>query len=401
MKKQSLLFSVLLAVAAAQPSLADPWDDVVIEQYGSVEVDVSAFPRKEKYQDQDDVMGTITVTPQVIVGGDDYEVVIEPRVVSPRRGDGYVDLKEGYFATEYGPVDVLAGTTTVFWGKNEVINLVDVINTKDYTMGLNSGVKQGMPMVKLSGAIGPGDAEVLFMPHFVENRYADKRSRLRTPLAMKKNTSRYQSGTDKNDPSIGLRYSGYIGNIDYGISYFSGITRDPAMVMDGFTFVPLYHEITQTGLDLQWIYGDTSFKGELIQRSKQLNSDNVAKDYTAGVVGVEHALYGIMDSNADLVIFAEYARDTRQEKASSGMQDDVFLGTRLTLNDVDDSQISLVSSYDLDYASRSVTAGYTRRVADAFVLDSSVYFPIGMMDDKQFASFERDTKLNMSLKWSW
>lgn len=393
--------SAVLAVAMVSAAGADPWSEVEIEQYGSVELTVDTFPRTQKYASQDDVMAALTVTPQVVVFGDDYEIVIEPRLVTPRRGQQYADLKEGYFISDIGGIEVLAGTTTVFWGKNEAVNLVDIINTKDYTMGLQSGVKQGMPMVRLGAPVGPGDAEVYIMPHFVENRYGDARSRHRTPLPMKPDTSRFQTGTDKDEPSLALRYAGYIGDIDYGLSYFKGISRSPGMEMDGFNFVPLYHDITQTGVDLQWIYGDTAFKGEVIRRTKQLNSNTVAEDYTAGIIGVEHTFYGVMDSNGDLALFTEYARDSRDETAASGFQDDVFVGASLALNDVDDTQMRLISSYDLDYFSRTMTASLNRRLADALTLDASLYVPAGLVDDGQFSSFDRDTRVHVTLKWSW
>ena len=389
------------AALVVAPAAADPLSEVEIEQYGSVELNLDFFPRQEKYAGQDDVMGNLVLMPQVIAYGDDYEVVIEPRIVSPRRGQQYVDLKEGYFTTNLGGIDLLAGTTTVFWGKNEAVNLVDIINTKDYSMGLQSGEKQGMPMVRATAPVGPGDAEIYLMPHFVENRYGDARSRHRTPLPMKENTSWYQAGTDQDDPSLAVRYSGYIGDIDYGLSHFSGISRSPAMVMDGLAFVPLYHDITQTGLDLQWIVGDISFKGEVIRRTKQLNSNNIAEDYNAGIVGVEQAMFGIAESNADLSLFVEYARDSRNERAASGFQDDVFFGGNLTLNDVDDTQLRLIGSYDLDYSSRSITAEASRRIGDDLTLEASYYQPIGMLDDKQFSSFDRDTRVHVGLKWSW
>lgn len=385
----------------AGPLAADPWDEVEVELYGTATLNYDAFPKDSLYTDQDDVMGNLDVRPQMIVMGDDYEIVLEPRIVTPHRGAAYVDLKEGFFNTSVGGVDVLAGTTTVFWGKTEAVNLVDIINTKDFSRGLQSGEKQGMPMLRLMTPIGPGDAEVYVLPHFVENRYAGERSRHRTALPIKENTTRYRAGDDKNDLGYALRYSGYAGDMDYGLSYFRGITRNPGFVMDGFTLVPLYHEITQTGMDVQYIFGDTSLKLEAIRRTKQLNGSGVSEDYTAGIIGVEHTYFGVFDSNADLALFTEYARDSRDGDAASGFQDDIFFGAIMTMNDVDDTQIRLIGSYDNDYSSKTITAEIERRLSDTINAEASIYAPAGMDDDAQFSSFKKDMRLHLALKYSW
>ena len=399
--KKAVLGVLPLGLLMANPVAADPWEDVEVEQYGTVTLNYDAFPKDSLYTDQDDVMGNIDARPQMVILGDDYEIVLEPRVVIPHRGAAYVDLKEGFFNTSVGNVDVLVGTTTVFWGKTEAVNLVDIINTQDYSRGLQSGEKQGMPMLRLMTSIGPGDAEVYVLPHFVENRYADERSRHRTALPIKKNTTHYRAGDDKNAPGYALRYSGYVGDMDYGVSYFSGITRDPGFIMDGFTLVPLYHEITQTGVDVQYILGDTSLKLEAIRRTKQLNGSGISEDYNAGIVGVEHTYFGVFESNADLAVFTEYARDTRDGDASSGFQDDIFFGAIITMNDVDDTQVRIIGSYDNDYSSKSITAEIERRLFDNINAEASIYAPAGLADDAQFSSFEKDTRVHLGLTYSW
>ena len=374
-----------------------------VEHYGSAELNLDYFTKEALYADQDDSMGTLDLRPQMIMMGDVSEIVIEPRIVVPHRGHAYVDLKEAFINTSVGDIDILLGNTTVFWGKAEAINLVDIINTKDYTRGMQSGEKQGAPMLRLMTAMGPGDVELYVLPHFVENRYADKHSRHRTALPIKENTTEYLAGDDKDAPGYAVRYSGYAGDLDYGLSYFKGITRSPGLVVDPMTMtlVPLYHEITQAGVDLQYIWGDTSFKAEAIHRTKQLNSSGVAEDYNAGIVGVEHNYFGIFGGNADLAVFTEYARDTRQEDAASGMQDDVFLGAIITMNDVDDTQVRVISSYDLDYHSKSVTAELERRLFDSVNMEASIYAPAGLEDDDHFSSFKKDTRVHLGLKYSW
>ncbi len=388
-------------VVAAEDNTASIFDELAIERYGSIKATVDYFPRDAAYQDQDDVMAVSEVMPVVIITGDNAEMVIEPRIVTPKHGHGFVDLKDGFITTTWGEMDLLVGATTQFWGKNEAANLVDIINTKDYTMGLQSGEKQGMPMVRLGQAMGPGYLDLYVMPIFIENRYAGAQSRMRPNLPYRPGVSRYQTGTDPDDVATAIRFSGYSGDIDYGISAFNGITRDPGVIIDGGNLLPLYHEITQYGVDLQWTTGETIYKTEMIQRYDQLNQSGIAEDYTAGIAGFEHTLYGVMDSNGDLALFAEYAKDSRGDDAASGLQNDLFLGGILSMNDVDDTQYRVIIGYDLDEASRSITAEYSRRLTTGVTLEASVYHPDQMSKDTHFFSFERDTRLHTAIKYSW
>jgi len=407
--KRPPLLLVLGAVAsclyggsvAAEDNTASIFDDLTVERYGSIKATVDYFPRDAAYQNQDDVMAISEVMPVMIITGDNAEMVIEPRVVTPKHGHGFVDLKDGFITTTWGEMDLLVGATTEFWGKNEAANLVDIINTKDYTMGLQSGEKQGMPMVRLGQAMGPGYLDLYVMPIFIENRYAGAQSRMRPNLPYRPGVSRYQIGTDPDDVATAIRYSGYSGDIDYGISAFQGITRDPGVIIDGGNLLPLYHEITQYGVDLQWTTGETIYKTEMIQRYDQLNQSGIAEDYTAGIAGFEHTLYGVMDSNGDLAVFGEYAKDSRGDDAASGLQNDLFFGGILSMNDVDDTQYRVIIGYDLDEASRSITAEYSRRLTTGVTLEASVYHPDQMSKDTHFFSFDRDTRLHTAIKYSW
>ena len=396
-----LAFGVTPNLAMAEDGQVSLFDDLFVERYGSAEITVDYFPRNAAYHQQDDVMAKGVVSPVMIISGDAAEFVLEPRIVTPRRGHVYIDLKDAFVTKTLGQMDVLVGATTEFWGKNEAANLVDVINSKDYTMGLQSGEKQGMPMVKISQSMALGSLDLYAMPIFIENRYAGAESRLRPAMAYRVDESRYQADTDPDDASYAMRFSGYRGDIDFGISAFHGITRDPGAVILGGDLVPLYHTITQYGVDLQWTSGETIYKAEVIQRNDQLNQSGIAENYHASIAGFEHTIYGVMQSNGDLALFAEYAQDSRGDDAASGLQNDLFMGGILSMNDVDDTQYRLITGYGLDEGSRSITLEYSRRLTAGVTLETSFYHPDQMAKDIHFASFDRDTRLHSAVKYSW
>ena len=68
--------------------------------------------------------------------------------------------------------------------------------------------------------------------------------------------------------------SAQLGPVDLGLSHFSGTSRVPELqprfsVADGLELIPFYGLIDQTGLDLQTIIGNWTWKLESIVQSKK------------------------------------------------------------------------------------------------------------------------------------
>ena len=63
-------------------------------------------------------------------------------------------------------------------------------------------------------------------------------------------TNTYADGASKDNMGMAVRWSGYVNEYDYGLSFMRKY-KDPALVLNSGEFVPKYSEITQLGLDLQ------------------------------------------------------------------------------------------------------------------------------------------------------
>ena len=156
----------------------------------------------------------------------------------------------------------------------------------------------------------------------------------------------YESGRKDRRTDIALRWEQAFGDWDIGVSGFHGIGREPRLVLQDTTagdevLVPHYDVIGQLGLDLQYTRGAWLLKLEAIRRSGQGDT------FTAFTTGFEYTLYSIGDSSADLGLLVERLYDGRDATAPvTALADDVFLGTRLALNDVNDTTVLIGAIID-------------------------------------------------------
>ena len=104
---------------------------------------------------------------------------------------------------------------------------------------------------------------------FVENEYPDAvGARAAGPASP--GAQAIPARADSDDMANAIRWSGYFGDVDLGLSWFRGTGHSPRLVpqADG-TLKPDYSRITQAGLDIQYLRGDTALKAEIIRRKGQ------------------------------------------------------------------------------------------------------------------------------------
>lgn len=377
-------------------------DDIYTEHYGKIETVFSAYPNAPATAGQHRNFAAAEVKPGMVVESGDLQFLFEPRLRFGDSGAGVADLRETTLSTRTETMDLMVGSSILFWGQTESYNPVDIINSYDYTHGLSKGEKLGAPMVSVAMPLGVGELEVIALPRFVENRYPGAASRHRLSLLIANDTATYSADAARNDVGGALRWTGYMGDLDLGLSYYSGTGRDPRLIpqLDG-RFVPDYSKITQTGIDLQYLAGDTAFKAELVSRTGQYNRHGIIESYRAGVVGVEHNIYAVLDSEYDMAVIAEYAGDSRGTDSHSGFQNDIVGGVRLLLNDIDDTEIFALASRDLDYNTTRSTAKLTTRMTDNVVVEGEVSMVSGLQRDPGAAAFYRDDYAAVTVTYAW
>lgn len=391
---------VLAAVGLAAPGLSA--GELYHEHYGKMDVHFDHYWQAGTTTGQRRNFAVVDMKPGLLAEHGAYQFLLEPRLTTGNSGAGRADLTEAHISVRGETVDILLGNSVEFWGTVESYNPVDILNSYDYTRGLTRGQKRGAPMLKLSTPLGPGQIDAFLLPRFVENDYPGVASRLRTAFLMANDTASYSGGAKRDEIGHALRWSGYVGDLDMGLSHFAGIGREPRMLAqaDG-RLRPDYSRITQTGFDLQYLLGDTAFKGEFIHRTGQYDRHGIMKSYRAAVVGLEHNIYDVAASGYDLVLLAEFATDSRQGDSHTGFQNDLVAGARLLLNDIDDSEAMALLTRDLDYDASTLKLSYNSRMSDNLVLKTHLSLHSKLARDLNNAAFERDQYAGVTLSYSW
>ena len=290
-----------------------------------------------------------------------------------------VDLQEAYWAWEGDSLELLAGVNTVFWGVTESVHLVDIINQTDAAGDIDGEDKLGQPMINVAWQRDWGLLSAYVMPYFRERSYPGVEGRLRTPLPVDSDRAVYESSSEDNHVDLALRYSHYLGDVDIGLSVFSGTSREPRLIPadEAPVLLPHYDQIDQFGVDLQYTRDAWLWKLEAIARN------GYSETFAAAVGGFEYTFYQVAQSSADIGLLLEYQYDGRNElEPFTTADNDIFVGTRLALNDTQDTSLLAGIAYDTESGETFFNIEAERRIGDsvAFELRARVFSGAGPQD---------------------
>lgn len=334
---------------------------------GSVELQVRAFWNDPAWVGQDDriLQGTAVSTTEFRWRNEERNqrasLIPYLRWDTTDSDRSLVDLHEAYWAFEGRDYEVLVGSNTVFWGVTESVHLVDIINQTDYAGDIDGEDKLGQPMVSLMIQRDWGEVTAFVMPYFKERTFPGVEGRFRPQLPIDTDRALYESSDEESHVDLALRYSHYIGDVDIGLYAFTGTSREPRFTpaADGQSLLPVYDQIDQVGLDLQYTRDAWLWKLEAIAR------DGFLSTFAAAVGGFEYTFYQVSESSADVGLLLEYQYDGRDEfEPITAADNDVFFGTRLALNDVQDTALLAGVSYDVETGETFVNIEAERRFGD-------------------------------------
>ena len=371
-----------LSVAAEEAFLGTSFSSLE----GSVELESTLFPESPLFAGQEDNAVSFAIRAKTVLewndtllGGSDATLTITPFLRFDPNDDErtHVDLREAKLDLRFGEIDVTIGNDFVFWGKTEVDQIVDIINQTDGVEGTDGEDKLGQPMVRISSLVDvgelSGEASFFYLPYFRERTFLGEESRLRPGVIVDGDNARFETGAEELTPSFAARFAGFYGDFDLGFSAFHGLSRDPAFELNPGSFDPatgdfelrtVYGRITQLGFDGQYTADATLWKAEAIGRFNQRNLSFEREDYFSGIAGLEHTLFGVAETNADLGLIAEYAYDSRGDDALTVFENDIVLGARLALNDTQDSSALLTAAVDTETAETLLRLEGERRIGE-------------------------------------
>lgn len=330
-----LTSSVLLTVAAL-PCYG-------VELSGQMNLEHRQF-FSDGLQGQDEAQSSLVLQPELFwTVGEQSQFTFTPfyRLDSLDEERSHGDIREALFLTYWDDYELRAGIGKVFWGVTESAHLVDVVNQTDAIEAVDGEDKLGQPMLHLTAVKEWGTVDAMLLPYFRERTFAGDDGRLRPTIAVS-DDALYESSREQKHVDFALRYSKMLGDWDLGVSYFQGTGREPYYRFESGELKPYYAQAKQLGLDVQGIVGDWLWKLESIYRD---SLDN----HTGVVTGFEYTVVGAFGTVWDLGLITEYLYDSRGNNAQTIGQNDLFLGTRLALNDADSTEILLGVTQDLDH----------------------------------------------------
>lgn len=396
----------LLALALSGPALAQD-----IDWGGQLGVDSRSFFSSGADPQQDEIWH-----PSIKVEGDlswtsedrrsHVEINAFGRLEAEDEERSHFDIREAYY--EYASDDgwlLLIGLAKEFWGVAESRHLVDVINQADALEDIDEEDRLGQPMIKLQLQKDWGDLEFFILPGFRERSFAGPSGRLRLPLSIDDDSSRFESSKGREHVDLAARYSHFIGAFDFGVSAFHGTSREPRFAGTGVgTLTPIYDQMTQLSLDAQFTQDAWLWKLEALWRDHKKGS------FGAAVAGVEYSFFQVFESPADLGVIVEYQFDDRDVGDTNGLlmagaetnapltiaDDDVFAGVRLALNDTQSTTLLLGSSVDVNSGASLTIAEAERRIGQNWTIEIEARLFNGK-DKDPIGLFERDDYLSIGL----
>jgi hypothetical protein len=359
---RALLFVSLFAALCLSPARGGE-----VDISGSVEMQARAFWDDPQWAGQDDqpLQASFALTTEFRWYNEDgnQRAVFIPyaRWDATDEERNLADMREAYWAFAGDSYEVLVGANTVFWGVTESVHLVDIINQTDFAGDIDGEDKLGQPMISLVLQRDWGEITGFVMPYFKERTFAGPEGRFRPPLPVDTDNAVYESSDEQDHVDLALRYSHYFGDIDIGLNAFSGTSREPRFMPspDGVSLLPVYDQIDQFGIDVQYTTDSWLWKLEAIVR------DGATHSFTAAVGGFEYTMYQVAESSADVGLILEYQYDGRNELEPVTIADnDVFVGTRLAMNDVQDTAVLAGVAHDVETGETFVNIEAERRFGD-------------------------------------
>ena len=301
----------------------------------------------EFYTEWDNGEQSLLFSPFLRVDGEDAE-------------RSHVDIRELQWLLVRDDWELRVGVGKVFWGVAESQHLVDVINQTDLVENTDTEDKLGQPMINLSLFQDWGTVNLFVMPYFRERTFVGRDGRLRGPLVVDTVAATYESGAGRHHLDVAVRWSHSVGDWDLGLSHFYGTNREPQLLLNSTAtaLIPFYETMHQTGIDAQYTRESWLWKLEMIRR------ETTASTFFALTGGVEYTFYSVFDYDIDVGLISEYLFHDRDDVSRTAFEDDVLVGTRLTWNDVQSSEVLVGVIHDLSSEDMAWNIEASRRIGD-------------------------------------
>lgn len=390
------MLAVILAYGAvSSPAMADEWQGFLeierLQYFKASPLGTSMYINRVSAQIE---------THQALTDHLNFDMRLYGSVNTAQASGNYFDPTIAKLSYTQGPFQLDLGWDIVYWGVVESQRIVNVINQADQIRDLEGDVPLGQPMLAVHYL---GDSNTLsgfVLPRFVELNYGSEDLRLGFPLPVDGDSAIFEDSAGRDHVDYALRFSGYLGNLDYGFSIFDGTLRDPRMVLDPERAVlrPYYQLGSQFGLELQYTHRATLLKLE----GRQVDV-RVGDDFENLVYGIEYVVGTAFDTEIEWSLFAEHNWDSRGRKSPLALfQNDLFLGVRANFENTLQTRVTCGGYLDLDYGSLFARLKLETRLNDALNLEAVGYFVAAADNPEDRLYYGRDVnQIQLRLRWNF
>jgi hypothetical protein len=387
----ALFLTLFLAVSSAS----------AYELSGFVEAEGRVFFNDPLYPDQERESSSLAMQPEFYhewKSGSSFIFTPFARLDSSDPERSHFDIRELNALLLKDGWELRVGIGKVFWGVTEFLHLVDIINQTDAVESIDGEDKLGQPMIHLSVPREWGVLDAFILPYFSGRTFPGRKGRFRGPVVVDTDRAKYESPDEENNIDIAVRYSNTIGDWDLGVYHFRGTGREPTLLLSADStgrpvLIPFYEEIVQTGLDIQAVKGAWLNKLEALYRSGQ------GDGFYALVGGFEYMFVNIASSGMDLGLLGEWAYDERGKESTTGYDNDLMGGVRLTFNDAASTDALIGIIQDIDSDGSSFVFESSRRVGDSWKVSLDAFFVLDTSEDDIMHSLRDDDSVSMELAY--
>lgn len=306
----------------------------------------------------------------------------------------HADLREASYRLAAGNLQAGVGTGIFTWGALESYKPTDVLNQTDFVESTDGSAKLGQPYVSI-GYVGDSAAlRFYYLPYFRDRTFQGLRGRPRFSVPIDTDDPIFPNRNRRWQPSGAVRFTKNLGDFDFGVGVFTGLSREPRFVAELTTgqISPAYDVMHQGSIDAQWTLGALVLKAEGFAR---LWGDRLWA-FGGGGGGADYTFFKVV-GEADLSFAAELLFDTRTKTATATrpaapptfFEHDGFLGMRLAANDTASTELVAGAIVDVMDGTTFGRAGLSRRFGDHWRVSVDVNVFLGP-HGKLESSFLRD-----------
>lgn len=260
------------------------------------------------------------------------------------------------------PFEVALGYDIENWSVTEASELNNIVNQTDLNRDLSGNTRLGQPMLRLSYFGNAGRLSGYFFPHRPERPFAPV-------FGFDRAAAVYDTKRGAYEPGYALRYQHSFGTVDLDLFTYYGVDNTPFFRLVGGQAQLLYPKVRLSGISTQAVLGPTFLRLELQHVVGRPDRDGLRRSSLSHSIELEHELYGVFGTGADLALLAAHSGSSLGRKSTELFQNDISLGAKLTLNDVGSTEATLLATHDLDHGSTFLSLAIKRRIGDTLKLE--------------------------------